>query len=153
MFYCQSPSSLIWGSCPFELVMCKYLLGTQKARWGTKRWILNFLPVRKRSRTSTWKRTGVWVDGPVLQLLFWPYSLSPRSSLLPYHLAIIQLPNCPKTLQEMVWWSISSYFKEHAPPEAQKRCKNIAQKKKYVCDVLKMPLQFVTWMCIPLGGC
>ena len=48
--------------------------------------------------------------------------------------------------QELVWWTIASYFAEHAPESAKKKCKNLAQKKKYVTDVLKMPLQFDRWV-------
>ena len=44
--------------------------------------------------------------------------------------------------QEMIWWSISAYFKEHASEEAKRKYRNHAQKKKYIVDVLQMPLQF-----------
>ena len=42
----------------------------------------------------------------------------------------------------MTWWSISAYFKQSASEDANKKYKNVSQKKKYITDVLNMPLQF-----------
>lgn len=44
--------------------------------------------------------------------------------------------------QEIIWHSIPSYFAEHASAEAKKRCRNVSQKRKYIVEELKMPLQF-----------
>lgn len=45
-------------------------------------------------------------------------------------------------LQEMIWWTISSYFDAHATESAKKRCKNLPSKRKYIQETLGMPLQF-----------
>lgn len=42
----------------------------------------------------------------------------------------------------MTWWSIASYFKAYADENAKKKFKNLSQKKKYIVEQLKMPLQF-----------
>lgn len=67
--------------------------------------------------------------------------------VLPHSLVDILLDltvtNCP---EEMLWSSIADYFNEHAPPDVKKRCKNLSQKKHYVVNVLKMPLQFDAWL-------
>ena len=44
--------------------------------------------------------------------------------------------------QEFTWWSIDAYFAQFAPPEAKKKFRNTAQKRKFIVEVLEMPLQF-----------
>ena len=62
---------------------------------------------------------------------------------LPIHqLESICIPYHVQPSQEFVWWSIASYFDAHAPEGARKKCRNISQKKKFIQEVLKMPLQF-----------
>lgn len=46
------------------------------------------------------------------------------------------------TNQEMTWIPIDKYFAEKAPADAKKKYRNTAQKKKFIQEVLKMPLQF-----------
>lgn len=42
----------------------------------------------------------------------------------------------------MTWYSIPCYFDKFADQDAKRRCKNQSQKRKYITDVLNMPLQF-----------
>ena len=44
--------------------------------------------------------------------------------------------------QELTWVSIPTYFAEKAPPDVKKKMRNLSQKKKWIVEVLKMPLQF-----------
>ena len=51
-------------------------------------------------------------------------------------------------LQEMSWQPVKDYFEQHAPADAKKKCKNLAQKKAYLTKELGLTLQ-----CEPCQTC
>ena len=75
----------------------------------------------------------------VLSSWFLSQSIFPAGSRNPQQ----TLFNIVRALQqEMVWWSIPSYFQAHATDAAKRKYRNTSQKKKYIQEVLQMPLQF-----------